>query len=133
MCLCLWKMSCVYMDRVWNNNRKVYIVLHFISLRQFLYIFNLVSYLKTYNINSKICGVLWTVAHQAPLSMGFFRQEYWSGLPFFSSRESSWLRDRNSEIVSWIAGRFFICYFIGKRRVQMPVIQLTFKKSQNIW
>ena len=23
-----------------------------------------------------------TVAHQAPLSMGFFRQEYWSGLPF---------------------------------------------------
>ena len=24
----------------------------------------------------------WTVAHQAPLSMGFFRQEYWSGLPF---------------------------------------------------
>ena len=25
---------------------------------------------------------LWTVAHQAPLSMGFSRQEYWSGLPF---------------------------------------------------
>ena len=25
---------------------------------------------------------LWTVAHQAPLSMGFCRQEYWSGLPF---------------------------------------------------
>ena len=24
----------------------------------------------------------WTVAHQAPLSMGFPRQEYWSGLPF---------------------------------------------------
>ena len=26
----------------------------------------------------------WTVAHQAPLSMGFSRQEYWSGLPFLS-------------------------------------------------
>ena len=25
---------------------------------------------------------LWTVAYQTPLSMGFFRQEYWSGLPF---------------------------------------------------
>ena len=25
---------------------------------------------------------LWTVAHQASLSMGFSRQEYWSGLPF---------------------------------------------------
>ena len=24
----------------------------------------------------------WTVAHQAPLSMGFSRQEYWNGLPF---------------------------------------------------
>ena len=24
----------------------------------------------------------WTVAHRAPLSMEFFRQEYWSGLPF---------------------------------------------------
>ena len=24
----------------------------------------------------------WTVAYQAPPSMGFFRQEYWSGLPF---------------------------------------------------
>ena len=24
---------------------------------------------------------LWTVARQAPLSMGFSRQEYWSGLP----------------------------------------------------
>ena len=24
----------------------------------------------------------WTVSHQAPLSMGFSRQEYWSGLPF---------------------------------------------------
>ena len=23
----------------------------------------------------------WTIAHQAPLSMGFFRQEYWGGLP----------------------------------------------------
>ena len=24
----------------------------------------------------------WTVAHHAPLSVGFLRQEYWSGLPF---------------------------------------------------
>ena len=27
----------------------------------------------------------WTVAHQAPPSMGFSKQEYWSGLPFLSS------------------------------------------------
>ena len=27
-------------------------------------------------------GNPWTVAHQAPLSVGFPRQEYWNGLPF---------------------------------------------------
>ena len=27
---------------------------------------------------------LWTVANQAPLSVEFSRQEYWSGLPFLS-------------------------------------------------
>ena len=27
---------------------------------------------------------LWTIAHQIPLSMGFSRQEYWSGFPFLS-------------------------------------------------
>ena len=25
----------------------------------------------------------WTVAYQAPLSVGFSREEYWSGLPFY--------------------------------------------------
>ena len=29
----------------------------------------------------------WTVARQAPLSMGFSRKEYWSGLPFPSPRD----------------------------------------------
>ena len=26
----------------------------------------------------------WTVDHKAPLSRGFYRQEYWSGLPFYA-------------------------------------------------
>ena len=30
----------------------------------------------------RLSGTPWTVAHQAPLSMGFPRQEYWRGLPF---------------------------------------------------
>ena len=37
----------------------------------------------------------WTIAHQAPLSMGFSRQEYWSGFAISSSRGSSWPRDRS--------------------------------------
>ena len=50
---------------------------------------------------------LWTVIHQAPLSMGFYRQEYWSGLPFLSPED---LPDPGIELtssyVSSIAGRF---------------------------
>ena len=30
----------------------------------------------------QLCSSPWTVAYQAPLSMEFSRQEYWSGLPF---------------------------------------------------
>ena len=32
----------------------------------------------------RLFATLWTVACRAPLSMGFSRQEYWSGLPFLS-------------------------------------------------
>ena len=52
----------------------------------------------------KSCPVFltpWTVAHQAPLSMGFFRQEYWNGLPFpspgdymiYVSSQPHWVRN----------------------------------------
>ena len=44
----------------------------------------------------------WTAAHQAPLSMAFSRQEYWSGLPLLSPRESSQPRDQTH--VSYIGG-----------------------------
>ena len=47
----------------------------------------------------------WTVAHQAPLLMGFPRQEYWSGLPFPSPGD---LPDPGVEPASpALAGRFF--------------------------
>ena len=47
----------------------------------------------------------WTVAHQAPLSMGFPRQEYRSGLPFASPGH---LPDRRIQSKSLaLAGRFF--------------------------
>ena len=40
--------------------------------------------------STKSCSTLatpWTVARQAPLSIGFSRQEYWNGLPFPSPGE----------------------------------------------
>ena len=44
-------------------------------------IFNDVCML-THSVVSSSFMTPWTVAHQAPLSMDFPRQEYWSGLPF---------------------------------------------------
>ena len=53
----------------------------------------------------RLFAALWSIAHQAPLSMGFSRQEYWTGLPFPSSQRSSQSRDRTQ--LSCIAGRCF--------------------------
>ena len=41
-----------------------------------------VSRSVTYNFVTLWTVTLWTVAHQAPLSTGFSKQEYQSGLPF---------------------------------------------------
>ena len=54
----------------------------------------------------------WTVAHQAPLSMRFPRQEYWSGLPFPSPGD---LPDPGIEPASTaMAGGFFTTEPPGK-------------------
>ena len=57
---------------------------------------------------AKSCPTLttpWTVACQAPLSMGFTRQEYWNGLPFPSPAD---LPDPGIKPASpALAGRFF--------------------------
>ena len=59
--------------------------------------------------------VTWTIAHQASLSMGFPRQEYWSGFPFPSSGD---LPHPGTEPVCLVspalAGRFFTTESSGK-------------------
>ena len=63
---------------------------------------------------AKSCPTLfvtpWTVARQAPLSMGFLRQEYWSGLQF----PSPWDLSRDQTCISCIAGGFFSTEQPGK-------------------
>ena len=60
-------------------------------------------------------ATLWTVAHQVPLSKGFPRQEYWSGLPF---PPPGGLPDSGIKPMSLIApvlaGRFFTTEPLGK-------------------
>ena len=41
----------------------------------------------------RLFETLWNVAHKAPLSLGFSRQEYWSGLLYPPPGESSWSGD----------------------------------------
>ena len=58
----------------------------------------------------------WTVAREAPLSLGFSGQEYWSGLPFPSPGD---LLDPGTEPVSpALAGGFFTTELPGKPRVK---------------
>ena len=45
-------------------------------------IYHLVKYVLSCFSGVRFFVAPWTVAHQAPLSMGFSRQEHWSGLPF---------------------------------------------------
>ena len=53
----------------------------------------------------------WTVAHQASLSIGLFRQEYWSGLPFPSPGD---LPNPAIKLASpALADRFFILSHLG--------------------
>ena len=62
----------------------------------------------------------WTIAYQAPPSMGFSRQEYWSGLPFpspgsFRSRDRTW--------VSRIAGRSFNLWATREASIKKAELQ----------
>ena len=56
----------------------------------------------------RLSATTWTVAHQAPLSMGFSRQESWSGLPCPSPEDlPNLVLKFMSVCVSCIVGRFF--------------------------
>ena len=65
----------------------------------------------------------WTIAHQAPLSMEFSRQEYWSGLPFHSpgdlpdlgiepgspTLQADSLPSESPALVAWISRILYKC------------------------
>ena len=63
-------------------------------------------------MHAQSCPTLWTVAHQAPMSMEFFRQEYWSGLPVSTPED---LLDPGIEpVFPALAGGFFTTVPLGK-------------------
>ena len=79
---------------------------------------------------------LWTVAHQAPLSMGFSEQEYWTGLQCPSLGDLPDLRFELTSLVSpALAGRFFttsdiIVLRVGRVYLNVIIIVFSFKISK---
>ena len=66
---------------------------------------------------------LGTIAHQAPLSKGFSRQAYWSGLPFPPPGDLSDLGIKPTSLVSpELADRFFTTAPPGKPRQTLKAI-----------
>ena len=82
-----------------------------------------------------VCSVVsdsatpWTVAHQAPLSIEFSRQEYWRGL--FPTSED--LPDPGMEHVSLVspglAGRLFASALPGKLKGLFRIMEFILNKS----
>ena len=71
-------------------------------------------HLQGFSLVTKLCQILttlWTIAHPAPLFMGFSSQEYWSGLPFLSPEDLSTVIQPASPALS---GRFFTTEPPGK-------------------
>ena len=80
----------------------------------------------------------WTVAHQAPLSVEFSRQEYWSGLLFVFPRESFLPRD--PIWVSCIAGSFFTIWAIREATAnllsvitELPILFISYMWNHMMW
>ena len=72
----------------------------------------------------------WTVARQAPLSMGYSRQEYWSGLPCPPPEDlpNPWIEPGVS-CSSCTAGRFFTTEPPGKPPTVLTFLFLPFYTS----
>ena len=68
----------------------------------------------------------WTVAHQAPLSMGFSRQEYWSGLPFPSPGDLQ-TQGLNPSLLYWSQ----ILYLLSHQGSHIRLINIDKKNGTN--
>ena len=80
----------------------------------------------------QLFAIPWTVALQAPLSMGFSRQEYWSGLPFPPGNLHDLCIKSASPASPVLAGRFFTTESPGKP-ISMSLLCSCWVMSDSLW
>ena len=110
----LWLPNLWFPGKEYNMNLGLTDTHYHIQNRQTTKIY--LQHLLSHFSHVQLCAAtLWTVAHQVPLSMGFSRQEYWSGLPCPSPGD---LPNPGIQPMSFmspaLAGRFFTTNPHGK-------------------
>ena len=76
----------------------------------------------------RLLATPWTAAHQAPLSMGFSRQEYWSGLPLPSQRMATCICMAEP---LWVSPEMTTTLLIGYTPIQSKKFKVWKEKKVN--
>ena len=98
--------NCIFMYAKYNHNS--YHVLDSCSVEGYIYMCMLSRF--SYVV---LFATLWTVAHQAPLFMGFSRHETWGGLPWPPAGDLPNSGIETASLMSpALAGRFFFFFFL---------------------
>ena len=89
-------------------------------------------------VKVKLCPLFatpWTAARQAPLSMGFSRQEYWSGVPLPSPENlPDWGIEPRSPSLQADAGRRFNLWATRKpRETYITICKIDSKWEFSVW
>ena len=99
---------------------------------QFAYIVYVYVYMRAVSCFSHVplFATLWAVACQAPLSMGFSKQEYWSRLPCPPLGDLSDSGIKPTSLVSpALAGGFFTACLVTQTVKDLPAMQETWVQS----
>ena len=80
-------LNCLSLPERNNNNKIRYFIRD--ALKVLVAFLLLLLLLLSHFSPVRLCATPETAAHQAPPSLGFSRQEHWSGLPFPSPRHES--------------------------------------------
>ena len=66
-----------------------------------------------------VLATLWTAAYQTPPSMGVFRQEYWSGLPYITQPQKE--NEIKSFAATWMDPEIVILSEVRQRQISCDI------------